>query len=62
MTQPDPPAMRATPLDAFLFSCKTALSAVLAYVVYGGFHLPGAAWAAPVSAVIISQPDRKSVV
>ena len=48
--------MLPTAFDAFLFSCKTAVSAVLALLFYESLHLPGSAWAAPVSAVLISQP------
>ena len=48
--------MLPTAFDAFLFSCKTAVSAVLALLFYETLHLPGSAWAAPVSAVLISQP------
>jgi len=49
--------MLPTAFDAFLFCCKTAISAVLALLFYESFHLPGSAWAAPVSAVLISQPS-----
>ena len=60
MSDPQPPPHPApllpTAFDAFLFSCKTAVSAVLALGFYEALHLPGSAWAAPVSAVIISQP------
>lgn len=48
--------MFPTAFDAFLFSCKTAIAAVLALFFYQALHFPGSAWAAPVSAVLISQP------
>ena len=41
-------------INAFVFSCKVATAAVLAYLIYLAFHLPGITWA-PVSAVIVMQ-------
>ncbi|SDT87962.1 Aromatic acid exporter family member 1 [Verrucomicrobium sp. GAS474] len=35
---------------------KASISAVLAYSIYISLGLPGAAWAAPVSAVLVTQP------
>ncbi|HEY8964823.1 MAG TPA: aromatic acid exporter family protein [Candidatus Methylacidiphilales bacterium] len=49
-----PPPFDAT--AALLFSAKAAVAAVLAYLIYRGLNLPGAAWAAPVSAVLVTQP------
>ena len=56
---PAPTPAAPAPFDAlasFIFAVKAAVAAVSAYVVYTGLHLPGAAWAAPVSAVLVTQP------
>lgn len=42
-------------LDALIFSCKAAVSAVVADLAFGLFHLGGVIWA-PISAVIVTQP------
>jgi uncharacterized membrane protein YgaE (UPF0421/DUF939 family) len=47
--------MRTDNFDAFLFSSKAAISAVVAVYCFGLFHLDGVVWA-PISAVIVSQP------
>jgi uncharacterized membrane protein YgaE (UPF0421/DUF939 family) len=46
----------ARQIDAFVFSSKAALSAVVAVLCFGLFGLPGTVWAA-VSAVIVTQPS-----
>lgn len=47
--------MRNEHLGALIFSCKAAVSAVVAYYSFGLFHLGGVIWA-PISAVIVTQP------
>ncbi len=58
MATQDPSAapLRFDAPAALLFSLKAAVAAVLAYAIYLGLKLPGAAWAAPVSAVLVTQP------
>ena len=46
--------MRPGGINAFVFSCKTATAAVVAYLAYMSLGLPGITWA-PVSAVIVTQ-------
>src|SRR5438067_2042067 len=47
--------MRPGGFDAFVFSFKAAISAVVSFVCFGLLGLPGASWAA-LSAVIVTQP------
>lgn len=49
------PTTRNEHLDALTFSCKAAVSAVVADLSFGLFHLNGVIWA-PISAVIVTQP------
>jgi uncharacterized membrane protein YgaE (UPF0421/DUF939 family) len=48
------PETKVTPSEAWIFSIKAAISAVVALLAFGLFHLPGGIWA-PVSAVIVTQ-------
>jgi len=52
--QATPPRFDA--VASVLFAVKAATAAVLAYLIYTWLKLPGAAWAAPVSAVLVTQP------
>ena len=56
---PDPsakPVVRHTHFEAFIFSLKAAIAAVIAVLLFGLFGLPGPVWAG-VSAVIVTEPD-----
>ena len=46
--------------EAIIFSAKAAVSAVVAALAYQWFELPGTAWVAAVSAVLVTQPDLHS--
>jgi uncharacterized membrane protein YgaE (UPF0421/DUF939 family) len=52
--------MQSRHLEAFTFSLKAALSAVAGVVTYDLAHLPGTAWVAAVSAVVVTQPSLDS--
>ena len=55
--EPSPkPAVRHTHFEAFIFSLKAAIAAVIAVLLFGLFGLPGPVWAA-VSAVIVTEPN-----
>ena len=55
LRQPNIPSKTMTTnLDAAIYSLKAAVAAVLAFICFDQFHLPGAIWA-PVSAVIVTQ-------
>ena len=43
--------------EAVIFSAKAAVSTVVAALAYQWFELPGTAWVAAVSAVLVTQPD-----
>ncbi len=49
------PHGRIRTLDAFLYTCKAAVAAVVAYVLCQALGVPGEVWAA-VSALIVIQP------
>jgi uncharacterized membrane protein YgaE (UPF0421/DUF939 family) len=46
--------------EAIIFSAKAAVATVVAALAYKFFNLPGAAWVAAVSAVLVTQPDLHS--
>lgn len=50
------PAVRHTHFEAFIFSSKAAIAAVIAVVLFNLFGLPGSVWAG-VSAVIVTEPS-----
>ena len=52
--------MQSRHFEAIIFSAKAAISAVIGALCYKFFNLPGAPWAAAVSAVIVSQPNLHS--
>lgn len=43
-------------IQAFIYSAKAAISAVVVVILFDWFQMPGAAWAA-ISAVIVTQPS-----
>jgi uncharacterized membrane protein YgaE (UPF0421/DUF939 family) len=49
--------MQSRHFEAIIFSAKAAVAAVVAALGYQFFQLPGAAWVAAVSAVLVTQPD-----
>ena len=49
--------MQPRHFEAVIFSAKAAASTVVAALAYQWFELPGTAWAAAVSAVLVTQPD-----
>lgn len=52
--------MAASHSEALIFTTKAAIASVAAAVCYDHFTLPGNAWVATVSAVIVTQPDLHS--
>lgn len=52
--------MQTRHLEAFTFSLKAALSAVAGVASANLVHLPGTAWVAAVSAVVVTQPTLHS--
>jgi len=52
--------MQARHLEAVTFSAKAALSALAGVLCYRFIQLPGTAWVAAVSAVIVTQPTLHS--
>lgn len=59
LAQKDLP-MAASHSEALIFTAKAAIASVSAALCYEYFTLPGNAWVATVSAVIVSQPDLHS--
>lgn len=51
------PTSQTRHLSAVIFSVKAAVGTVAAALAYHFFALPGAAWVAAVSAVLVTQPD-----
>ena len=49
--------MQARHFEAVIFSAKAAVSSVAAALAYQAFSLPGNAWVAAVSAVLVTQAD-----
>src|ERR1700761_5264728 len=49
--------MAATHIEAVSFSFKAAIAAIVATLSYRYCNLPGSAWVATVSAVLVTQPD-----
>ncbi len=52
--------MQSRHFEAVIFSVKAAIATVVAALCYDFFHLPGAAWVAAVSAVLVTQPNLHS--
>ena len=52
--------MQPRHFEAIIFSAKAAVSTVVAALAYEWFALPGTAWVAAVSAVLVTQPDLHS--
>lgn len=52
--------MQSRHLEALIYSAKAAVSALIGVVGYERLHLPGSAWVAGVSAVIVTQPTLHS--
>ncbi len=52
--------MQPRHFEAIIFSVKAALATVVAALVYQFVQLPGAAWVAAVSAVLVTQPSIHS--
>lgn len=52
--------MQPRHFEAVIFSAKAAVATVVAALGYQFFQLPGAAWVAAVSAVLVTQPDLHS--
>lgn len=52
--------MAATHFEAIIFTSKAVIAAVAAAICYDHLALPGNAWVAAVSAVIVTQPDLHS--
>ena len=54
------PPLQPRHLEAATFSAKAAVSALAGVVSYQFVHLPGSAWVAAVSAVVVTQPTLHS--
>ena len=52
--------MQPRHFEAIIFSAKAAVATVVAALGYQFFPLPGTAWVAAVSAVLVTQPDLHS--
>jgi len=52
--------MQPRHFEAIIFSAKAATATVVAALCYEFVHLPGAAWVAAVSAVLVTQPSLHS--
>jgi uncharacterized membrane protein YgaE (UPF0421/DUF939 family) len=52
--------MQTRHFQAVIYSTKTALASVAAALVYDHVRLPGSAWVAAVSAVLVTQPSLDS--